>query len=105
MYLSELTEEFVQIEKFEFTSCPLWFPLCKSVSLASFPKACPTPQSSGGDTQTDETPLYMEIHRRAPLLAQKYNHDLQRNTTGRNLTQNAETQEDSRETQQSVLFA
>ena len=35
---------------------------------------CSTPPSSAGDKQTDETPLYMEIHRPAPLpVAQKYN--------------------------------
>ena len=32
-------------------------------SLADVPEACSTPESSAGDKQTDETPLYMEIHR------------------------------------------
>ena len=45
---------------------------------------CSTPPSSAGDKQTDETPLYMEIHRPAPLpVAQKYNgQNLHGNTTG-----------------------
>ena len=35
-----------------------------TLSLADVPEACSTPESSAGDKQTDETPLYMEIHSR-----------------------------------------
>ena len=73
LYLLKLQTVFVQIDKcicwdwkFEFTSCPA---SCYADEFLWHPASQRLQESSGGDAQTDETPLYMEIHRRAhPLL-------------------------------------